>query len=65
MLSNANQEYYPIMKLSNEIINQKCKQVCYSKIIQYAMKRYYVFGQERLHVMTRNITYTDKSFRMY
>ena len=40
MLSNANQEYQPVIKFLKQIINQKCKQVCYPKGIQYAVKRY-------------------------
>ena len=62
---NANQKYYPITKLFNEIINQKYKQVCYSKIIQYAIKRYYVCLQETLHVLMRTLECISKLYEMY
>ena len=58
MLPNANQEYQPVIKFLKQIINQKCKQVRHSKIIQYTIKRYQVYWQEISNVTS--IKYASK-----
>ena len=46
---NANQEYYPIMKLFDEIINQN--------VSKYAIQRLF-------NMLARNIKYVDKKYYM-
>ena len=58
MLSNDNQECQPVIKFLNQIINQKCKQVCCPTSIQYAIKRYQVYWQEISNVTS--IKYASK-----
>jgi len=58
MLSNDNQEYQPVIKFLKQIVNQKCKQVYYPKIIQYAIKRYQMHWQEISNVTS--IKYASK-----
>jgi len=41
MLSNANQEYQ-VYQISMQFIKKRCKQVCYSKIIQHTIKKHQV-----------------------
>jgi len=49
MLSNDNQ-MYQMYQISMKFIKEKCKQVCYPKIIQYTIKRCQICYQEILNM---------------
>jgi len=49
MLSNDNQ-MYQMYQISIKFIKERCKQVCYPKIIQYTIKRFQIHYQEVLNI---------------